>query len=76
MNSIISYHELVGIEKQNFQRGMNYRCSKGYLELGIYRFDHIGYLNNDDFENLPDQTIYFDNITKRKPKKEESLKNK
>ena len=27
MNSIISYHELVGIEKQNLQRGMNYRCS-------------------------------------------------
>ena len=30
MNSIISYHELVGIEKQNLQRGMNYRCSKGH----------------------------------------------
>jgi len=28
MNTIISYHELVGIEKQNLQRGMNYRCSK------------------------------------------------
>jgi len=52
------------------------KCTKGYLKLGIYRFDHIGYFNNDDFENLPDQTIYFDNITKRKPKKEESLKNK
>ena len=30
MNSIISYHELVGIEKQNLQRGMNYRCSEGH----------------------------------------------
>ena len=30
MNTIISYHELVGIEKQNLQRGMNYRCSKGH----------------------------------------------
>ena len=28
MNTIISYYELVGIEKQNLQRGMNYRCSK------------------------------------------------
>ena len=28
MNTIISYHELVGIEKQDLQRGMNYRCSK------------------------------------------------
>ena len=28
MNTIISYHELVGIEKQNLQRGMNYRCSE------------------------------------------------
>ena len=28
MNTIISYHELVGIEKQNLQRGMNYKCSK------------------------------------------------
>ena len=28
MNTIISYHELVGIEKQNLQRGMNFRCSK------------------------------------------------
>ena len=28
MNTIIGYHELVGIEKQNLQRGMNYRCSK------------------------------------------------
>lgn len=28
MNKIISYHELVGIEKQNLQRGMNYKCSK------------------------------------------------
>ena len=30
MNTIISYHELVGIEKQNLQRGMNYRCSVGH----------------------------------------------
>ena len=30
MNTIISYYELVGIEKQNLQRGMNYRCSKGH----------------------------------------------
>ena len=30
MKKIISYHELVGIEKQNLQRGMNYRCSVGH----------------------------------------------
>ena len=30
MNTIISYHELVGIEKQNLQRGMNYRCSTSH----------------------------------------------
>ena len=30
MNSIISYHKLVGIEKQNLQHGMNYRCSEGH----------------------------------------------
>ena len=30
MNTIISYYELVVIEKQNLQRGMNYRCSKGH----------------------------------------------
>jgi len=30
VNTIISYYELVGIEKQNLQRGMNYRCSKGH----------------------------------------------
>jgi hypothetical protein len=30
MNTIISYHELVGIEKQSLQRGMNYRCSKDH----------------------------------------------
>ena len=33
MNTIISYYELVGIEKQNLQRGMNYRCSKGHSVL-------------------------------------------
>ena len=33
MNTIISYYELVGIEKQNLQRGMNYRCSKSHSVL-------------------------------------------
>jgi len=30
MNTIISYHELVGLEKQNLQKGMNYRCNPNY----------------------------------------------
>jgi hypothetical protein len=33
MNTIISYHELVSLEKQNLQRGMNFRCNPNYSVL-------------------------------------------
>ena len=46
-----------------------------YLKLGIYRHKTIGYWNSD-WESLPDQTVYYDNIVFRKPKKDEKIKNK
>lgn len=33
MNAIISYYDLVGLEKQNLQKGMNFRCNKNYSVL-------------------------------------------
>tara|TARA_B100000575_G_C22613316_1_gene381736 strand:+ start:221 stop:406 length:186 start_codon:yes stop_codon:yes gene_type:complete len=33
MNTIISYYDLVGLEKQNLQKGMNFRCNKNYSVL-------------------------------------------
>ncbi len=50
-------------------------CNSGYLKLGIYRHNTIGYWNSD-WESLPDQTVYYDNIVFRKPKKDEKIKNK
>jgi len=52
------------------------KCDAGYLKVGIYRWNHIGYLNNNKWEELPDQTVYYDSIKLRKPKKKESIKNK
>ena len=50
-------------------------CNSGYFKLGIYRHRTIGYWNSD-WESLPDQTVYYDSIVFRKPKKDEKLKNK
>ena len=50
-------------------------CNSGYLKLGIYRHNTIGYWNSD-WESLPDQTVYYDSIVSRKPKKKERIKNK
>ena len=33
MNTIISYYDLVGLEKQNLQKGMNFRYNKNYSVL-------------------------------------------
>ena len=52
------------------------KCDAGYLKVGIYRWNHIGYFNNKKWEELPDQTVYYDSIKLRKPKKEEKIKNK
>ena len=52
------------------------KCGAGFLKVGIYRWNHIGYMNNDKWEELPDQTVYYDSIKYRKPKKKESIKNK
>ena len=52
------------------------KCDAGYLKVGIYRWNHIGYFNNNKWEELPDQTVYYDSIKLRKPKKKESIKNK
>ena len=49
-------------------------CDRGYLKLGIYRHKTIGYWNSD-WESLQDQTVYYDSIVFRKPKKEEKFKN-
>ena len=49
-------------------------CDKGYLKLGIYRHKTIGYWNSD-WESLQDQTVYYDSIVFRKPKKDEKFKN-
>ena len=49
-------------------------CNSGYLKVGIYRHRTIGYWNSD-WESLPDQTVYYDSIVSRKPKKEEKFKN-
>ena len=48
-------------------------CNSGYLKVGIYRHRTIGYWNSD-WESLPDQTVYYDSIVSRKPKKDERLK--
>ena len=50
-------------------------CNSGYFKLGIYRHRTIGYWNSD-WESQPDQTVYYDSIVFRKPKKEERIKNK
>ena len=50
-------------------------CNSGYLKLGIYRHRTIGYWNSD-WESLQDQTVYYDSIVSRKPKKKERIKNK
>ena len=49
-------------------------CNSGYLKVGIYRHRTIGYWNSD-WESLPDQTVYYDSIVSRKPKKKEKFKN-
>ena len=50
-------------------------CNSGYLKLGIYRHNTIGYWTSD-WESLQDQTVYYDSIVSRKPKKKERIKNK
>ena len=50
-------------------------CTTGYFKLGIYRHRTIGYWNSD-WESLPDQTVYYDSVVFRKPKKNEKIKNK
>jgi hypothetical protein len=50
-------------------------CTGGYMKMGIYRHNTIDYWNSD-WESLQDQTVYFDSIIFRKPKKNEKLKNK
>ena len=50
-------------------------CNSGYLKLGIYRHRTIGYWNSD-WKSLQDQTVYYDSIVSRKPKKKERIKNK
>ena len=47
----------------------------GYVKMGIYRHRTSGYWNSD-WESLQDQTVYYDSIVFRKPKKNEKLKNK
>lgn len=49
-------------------------CDRGYLKLGIYRHKTIGYWNSD-WKSLQDQTVYYDSIVFRKPKKDEKFKN-
>jgi hypothetical protein len=49
-------------------------CNSGYLKLGIYRHNTIGYWTSD-WESLQDQTVYYDSIVSRKPKKKERIKN-
>ena len=43
------------------------------MKLGIYRHRTIGYWNSD-WESLQDQTVYYDSIVSRKPKKKERIK--
>ncbi len=50
-------------------------CNSGYWKLGIYRHRTIGYWNSD-WESLQDQTVYYDSIVFRKPKKDEKIKKK
>jgi len=50
-------------------------CSSGYFKFGIYRHNTINYWTSD-WESLQDQTVYYDSIVFRKPKKNEKLKNK
>ncbi len=50
-------------------------CTGGYMKMGIYRHRTIGYWNSD-WQSLPDQRVYLDNIELRKPKKEERIKYK
>ena len=52
------------------------KCDRGFLKVGIYRWNTIDYFNNNKWEELPDQTVYYDSIKLRKPKKEEKIKNK
>ncbi len=47
-------------------------CNSGYFKLGIYRHRTIGYWNSD-WESLQDQTVYYDSIVFRKPKKDEKF---
>ena len=49
-------------------------CNSGYLKLRIYRHRIIRHWNFD-WESLPDQTVYYDNIVFRNPKKAEKIKN-
>jgi hypothetical protein len=49
-------------------------CSSGYFKFGIYRHNTINYWTSD-WESLQDQTVYYDSIIKRKPKKDEKFKN-
>ena len=50
-------------------------CTAGYFKFGIYRHNTINYWTSD-WESLQDQTVYYDSIVFRKPKKNEKLKNK
>ena len=53
--------------------------SKGVWYLALVAFFItifvIGYWNSD-WESLQDQTVYYDSIVSRKPKKKERIKNK
>ena len=49
-------------------------CSKGYFKIGIYRNGHERYWLDGNFDDLHTQTVYYDNIFVRKPKKEEKFK--
>ena len=50
-------------------------CNAGYFKFGIYRHNTINYWTSD-WESLQDQTVYYDSIVFRKPKKNEKFKNK
>ena len=48
-------------------------CSKGYFKIGIYRNGHERYWLDGNFDDLHTQTVYYDDIHVRKPKKEEKF---
>ena len=48
-------------------------CDSGYFKFGIYRHNTINYWTSD-WESLQDQTVYYDSIVFRKPKKMKKYK--